>query len=159
MFIAFNFKIRVYFLWKPQNEIIFTYVWLIFLGGCFLSPHHYIYLFSCCWHQGQVLKRILRILGKRNWQLPWRIPSRYRLSHFGKGFMCFRKQHENRDPQGSGGSGWGHMSAEKVSTSPWGIGKMNDTRSWQTLLHGAGYTISGIISSWQREWCRNRLQV
>lgn len=54
----------------------------------------------------------------RNWQLLWRIPSRYRLSHFGKGFMCFRKQHENRDPQSSGGGGWGHMSAEKVSMSP-----------------------------------------
>lgn len=35
---------------------------------------------------------------------PGGAPFRYELSHFGKGFMCFTRQHEDQAPRGSGGS-------------------------------------------------------
>ena len=55
-------------------------------------------------------------------------PFRYELSHFGKGSMCFTRQHEDRAPRGSGGSACGHVSNERVFVSPV---RMTDHQSWR----------------------------
>lgn len=94
MFIALSCYIENTFHRNRTKWSFYLCWWLCLVGESSLSPHRYIHLSPCHWHQWQVLRRILRILEKQEPPLPWRSPFRLRLSRFGKGLVGFMWQHE-----------------------------------------------------------------